>query len=618
MNYKTEGVKELYTLRGSFALPVGDVNKTDDGFIYEGQGYKVKTTVEKHASGVFKRRDVITNVSDKNIDLRAVLSKFSFNGGEYEVYTQYSEWCHESIGAWHKLVTEIGVGNDDVRTNVGSAPFIAIYNEQNGRGMAFHVLSRSTWQMKVKKFYSHQGHVKDVTVEIGINEKGFDYTLEPGKSLEMPEILYYEFKNKTDMDAYKLHRYYNDVKPAREMPLVYDTWLSNFDDISYELLLEQLEVARELGIEYYTVDAGWFFKPREWWNSVGDWKEETEASMCGRMKEFSDKVREYGLKFGLWFEIERAGRDSKTAKEHPEHYLFENGYGYVNFADPAAREYIYNKLEANIKKYGIEYIKFDYNAELTYDASNHSFIEFFDGYHKFLDRIATEHPEIYLENCASGGLRMSLASLEGFNSFWISDNHSLYTQLEVFKNTLLRMPSRALETWLTVASIEDFAPTYDGKPAEKIISSGNADWSYAEFVDESFLKAVMFGGPIGISCNLTKLSAKLKATLKEKFEEFKRDREFWANSECRILCDTDTMLVLQFNDKDYNEIKLFSFVNNATQNDITVYPALDGSASYLCGETVKEASEINENGVTLSVDWQQRRTANSFEIKKCK
>ena len=616
MNYKTDSVKELYTMRGSFALPVGCVSKTDGGFVYEGDWYKIITTVEKHPSGVCKRKDVITNVSDSAIDIRACLAKFSFDGGEYEVYTQYSEWCHESVGAWQRLVTEVGVGNDDVRTNVGSAPFLAIYNLQNGRGMAFHVLSRSTWQMKAKKFYSQQGQAKQVYVEIGINEKGFDYTIQPGQSLEMPAILYYEFRNKTDMDAFKLHRYYNSVKPARSMPLVYDTWLCNFDDISYELLTEQLEIARELGIEYFTVDAGWFFEPREWWNSVGDWEEETEASMRGRMKELSDKVREYGLKFGLWFEIERAGTQSRTAKEHPEHYLFENGYGYVNFADPAARDYIYNKLEANIEKYGIEYIKFDYNAELTYDASNHSFIEFFEGYHAFLDRIAAEHPEIYLENCASGGLRMSLVSLEGFDSFWISDNHSLYTQLEVFKNTLIRMPSRALETWLTLASIENFTPTYDGKPAEKIISSGNADWSYAEFMEESFVKAVMFGGPIGISCDLTKLSARLKAILKEKFDEFKLQRAFWTRSECHILCDTETMLVLQFNDEDYNEVKIFSFADNAMQNEITVYPVLDGGASYSEGDKIRGAADIDENGVTLSVNWQQRRTGNSTVLKK--
>jgi alpha-galactosidase len=418
------------------------------------------------------------------------------------------------------------------------------------------------------------------------------------------------------MDAYKLHRYYNEIKPARSMPLAYDTWLSHFDDLYFERLEEQLNVAKELGLEYFTIDAGWFFKPRAWWNSVGDWEEATDCSMCGRMKEFADLVRAKGLKFGLWFEIERAGVESKSLTEHPEHYLMENGYGFVNFGRPETVDYIYKKLEDNIIKYGIEYIKFDYNAELTYDPTNHSFVEFFKGYHEFLHRINREHPEVYLENCASGGLRMSLASLEGFDSFWISDNHSLYTQLEIFKNTLIRMPSRALETWLTIATFKNYTPTYEGEPTEKIIASGNHDWTFAEFINESFLKGVMFGGPIGVSCDLTKLSAKTKELLKEKFEEYKRDRDFWAKSECHILCDTDTMLVLQFNDIDFNEVKIFSFADNPSQNAITVYPVLDANASYTEGDKTSTAAEIEENGVTLAVDWINRRTGNSTVLKK--
>ena len=126
----------------------------------------------------------------------------------------------------------------------------------------------------------------------------------------------------------------------------------------------------------------------------------------------------------------------------------------------------------------------------------------------------------------------------------------------------------------------------------------------------------MFGGPIGMSCNLTKLSPSLMALLKEKFDEFKRDREFWAKSECHILCDTDTMLVLQYNDIDFKEIKIFSYAKYAIQNDITVYPVLDENASYTIGDKTLTAAEIGENGITLGVDWINRITANSTVLKK--
>jgi hypothetical protein len=59
MNYFMENVRDVYTLRGSFALPVGNVEKNDSGCTFKGDGYEVTTTVEKHWSGVCKRKDVI-------------------------------------------------------------------------------------------------------------------------------------------------------------------------------------------------------------------------------------------------------------------------------------------------------------------------------------------------------------------------------------------------------------------------------------------------------------------------------------------------------------------------------------------------------------------------------
>ena len=213
---------------------------------------------------------------------------------------------------------------------------------------------------------------------------------------------------------------------------------------------------------------------------------------------------------------------------------------------------------------------------------------------------------------------MALSALEtGFDSIWISDNHSLYEQLRIYKDTVLRMPSRSLERWITVGSTEISTRKYDGSgKAEKILVSGDSGWGHVEAINADYLKACTVGGPIGVTCDLTKCTDNLIELLKNHIAEYKNERDFWKNSECHILCDTDTMLVLQFNDKDYNEVKIFSFVDNAMQNDITVYPVLDMNAAYRDGEGVRLATEIDENGVTLSVNWQQRRTGNSTVLKK--
>ena len=205
--YKVKDSRDLWNIVGSFGEVWEDVKEDGDRLSAKNDSVEVCSEIKDVGDGVFVRRGYVKNISDEPVILNTLSSKFILNGGECEVYSQYNGWKNESTGGWQKLVTAVVSRTTSVRSTNTATPFMALWNNQTSRGVAFHVLSESTWQMKAKKYYSHQGHDKLVYVEIGINEKGFDYTLEPGARLEMPTILYYEFKNKVDMDAYKLHRY---------------------------------------------------------------------------------------------------------------------------------------------------------------------------------------------------------------------------------------------------------------------------------------------------------------------------------------------------------------------------------------------------------------------------
>lgn len=587
----------LFTVEGSFGKLDGSVTDRNGKYTYSSGELELSSEHSTHASGVTKRRDSIKNVSDKPVSLRSALSKFTLSGGEYEVYTQYSEWCGEGKGGWQRLNTEIAAESEEVRGNSCAAPFVAIYNKQNGRGTVFHIIHSSLWEIRVKRcFRQCGGFIKDVTVELGIRERGFEYTLLPGDSLQLPEILYYEFENKTDMAAYKLHRYFNAVYPARDIPIVYNTWLSKLDNISPELLTAQLERARYIGAEYFVIDAGWFGEPGKWYGSVGDWKECLSGSMKGRMNEFAELVRKSGMKFGLWFEIERAMLTSNAFKEHPEDYITEGGFAFVDFASKAARDRAFETVSAQIKRYGIEFIKFDFNAELAYDPRSHSFIDYLNGYAEFIKRLREEHPQVYLECCASGGLRMTLYALtSGFDSAWMSDNHSLYEQLRIFKETLLRMPSRSLEHWITVTSGD-----VNGI-SDKILVSGDAGWGHIEAVNGDYMRACTLGGPLGITCDLTLHSDRLTELLKKHVEEYKAERAFWRESECHILCDTESALVLQFCDKSTERIKICAYFARPSQGEMTVYPYIEGERSYMLNGAPVTSEQLRDDGIEISV-----------------
>ncbi len=613
-----EKITDLFTVYGDFERAIGFATKNGDVVTYKNTEIELKSVTSKHASGVFERCDAIKNISNRDIEISTLLSKFTLNGGEYQVYTQTSKHIKEGIGTWQPLISGVFGMSDEIRTNQDVNPFVAIFNEQNNRGIAFHIMSNSCFEYRVSRHGEFLDH-KVVVVELGIKSQDFRYILSPGEELKLPTILYYTFKSKLDMDAYKLHRYWNEKNP-HSLPIVYNTWMSHFDYIAFDNLVCQLDRAKVLGCEYFTVDAGWFGKTQLWWDVVGDWQESNESAMEGKLSEFADRVREKGLKFGLWFEIERANPSCENVKKHPDFYLTEGEHCFVDFANREACDFIYGVLKANIDKYGVEFIKFDLNAPLYYDKTRSSFIKYYEGFNYFLSRIKQDYPNLHLECCASGGGRMSLSNAPYFDSFWMSDSHGIYTQLEIFKNAILRMPSSMLERWATIRSVEGFKPTYPvGGTEEKILLSSTANWQRAEEASLDFIKNALVGGPIGFSCDLTQVSSATIKELAEFIDTYKGEREFWANSECHILCDTPTLTVLQFNDKDYNEIKVYSYTGHPIQEYAQVYPFIEGNGSYTlikdgCESREVSAEELNENGVCVLANY--LHISDSFTLKR--
>lgn len=121
-----------------------------------------------------------------------------------------------------------------------------------------------------------------------------------------------------------------------------------------------------------------------------------------------------------------------------------------------------------------------------------------------------------------------------------------------------------------------------------------------ESTNLDYLCNAMVGGPISISCDLTKLSDAVLERLTALIAEFKANRDFWNHSECHILTHTNTLTVLQFCDPDYQHIKLFAYTKYALQNAVTVYPVCDPDAAYrLPDGTTVTARQLDSVGIEL-------------------
>ena len=93
----SEKITDLFTVYGDFERAVGFTARNGDEINYKNNEIELKSVIKKHSSGVFERCDTIKNISSRNIEISTVLSKFTLNGGEYQVYTQTSKHIKEGL-----------------------------------------------------------------------------------------------------------------------------------------------------------------------------------------------------------------------------------------------------------------------------------------------------------------------------------------------------------------------------------------------------------------------------------------------------------------------------------------------------------------------------------------
>lgn len=612
--------EDFWRISGSFGVVSGAVEETDDAITLKKENFTVSSQYVRDESGVTSRRGAFMNTSASLVSINYFMSKFVLQGGEYEVYSQMNTWQNECLGAWQNLVTGITGETKGLRSAYGGAPFFAIWNKQTSRGYAFHILTKQPWKYEVKYSPNCSIEPNDVEIEIGLNSANLNIQLGSGEELELPEILFYEFRSKVDMDCHKLHNYINAHYPRTEMPVMYNTWMYKFQFIDFDNVASQIQTAKDLGVEYFVIDAAWFGQDN-FWDTRGDWYENTQEAFRGRMDELSQLVRDNGMKFGFWLEIESAGFKANVLKTHSDYYFKFNDHGkdlyFFDFANEKAWNYLMQTICEQIDKYYIRFIKFDFNQDVAWDVEQSAFLNYFREYDRFLKALKEKYPDLHMECCASGGMRMSLASALSFDSIWISDNHSPYEGMRIFKDALLRMPPQLIDKWAVIESVCDFKHGYGDASKERLFCSNDATWGEVRGLEQSYLEGFFAGSPLGFSCDLNCLSDTVRAGLKSYIADFKENRTFWQNAACRILTDTESALVLEFADKTYERFEVIICTNRIRQRAITIYPHVDLDAIYcINGERTMTGAEIDELGITLPLEGNFRSV--SVSLRKVK
>lgn len=200
-----------------------------------------------------------------------------------------------------------------------------------------------------------------------------------------------------------------------------------------EKLLPLIDAAADVGCEYFCIDAGWY-APGEWWDGVGQWLPSEERFPEG-IKYVLDYIRSKGMIPGLWLELEVMGINSPKLADTDDSWFFmrhgkrvkDRSRYQLDYRSPAVIAHADEVIRRLVEDYGVGYIKMDYNinagvgTETDADSVGDGLLQHNRAYLAWLDGIFARYPELVIENCSSGGMRMDYAMLSRYSIQSTSD-----------------------------------------------------------------------------------------------------------------------------------------------------------------------------------------------------
>jgi alpha-galactosidase len=281
--------------------------------------------------------------------------------------------------------------------------------------------------------------------------------LHPGEEIRTPRILMLFWQGDSTRGHNLLrrfilahHRPVADGKPL-QVPMTNHNWGATPASDHLENIRQI--IAHDLPMDYYWIDAEWFGQG-SWWRNAGNWEAKRDLYPQG-FKPISDLLHSFGRKLLLWFEPERVcegtpwyteraswlldvpkekrvyrGFDAKgdwdipmsdprwVLNESERNQIKENDRLF-NLAIPEARQFLTDFMSRKIEEFGLDCFRNDSNiaplqfwraADAT-DRQGITEIRWIEGLYSFWDELLRRHPNLIIDDCASGGRRIDLETI---------------------------------------------------------------------------------------------------------------------------------------------------------------------------------------------------------------
>lgn len=321
------------------------------------------------------------------------------------------------------------------------APYFAVDRgaTENSGEVWFGILE---WCGNHKITVDHTAY-ETTAITAGINNYDFEMRLNGGEEFTTPTFKFGYTSNGFGGASRIVHDYQRNYILPKEysesvLPVLYNAWAAFELDINEEKLISLADYAKRIGAELFVVDDGWYGNSTTIDCDLGDWVV-NKTKFPNGLKPLVDKVNKLGMKFGIWIEPEMVAKTSDMFKKHPDWIFgyekypqYENWHGrYVlNLAKQEVADYVFEMIDKLLTEYNIGYLKWDsnrYMCQVGGDGnadfeSSEAWYLYFKNMCGIFERINKKHPDIIIENCASGGFRANMSLAKYCSRINRSDN----------------------------------------------------------------------------------------------------------------------------------------------------------------------------------------------------
>ena len=287
---------------------------------------------------------------------------------------------------------------------------------------------------------------KNMHLVAGINPYQSAYELNTGTVFETPRFIYTVSFEGTGKGSKNLHDWLRNhtLANGKEGRLtLLNNWEATYFDFDQDKLVGLLKGAKELGVDMFLLDDGWFGNkyPRNWDNAgLGDWDANRKKLPDG-IPFLVKSAKEAGVKFGLWIEPEMVNPESELYEKRKDWVIREPDRPEIYFrnqlvldlANPEVQNFVFGVVD-NIMKENPEmaFLKWDCNAPIFNGHSeylskkkipqSHLYVEYSKGLLNVLEKVRAKYPQVSMMLCSGGAGRSDYGLLKYFTEFWLSDD----------------------------------------------------------------------------------------------------------------------------------------------------------------------------------------------------